>query len=257
MKRTLLILLFAGVAAISIPLLVAQAQQDGLHAPSGGTRLMMQSIYIPPLPNVPFTATVNTNWVRSLEDGSTVTLQNHRTIARDSLGRIYQERRFLLPEGDARQNLINQIEISDPRTHVLYTCQPDSHTCQVRNYFAGTRQVPAVPAGPLRNGSGVLTRETLGENTVSGVPAVGTRETTTLNAGAIGSDRAIAIVKEFWYSPLLGINLIEKRQDPRFGTQSFDVDDIRLGEPDARLFAVPADFSVRDLRAGRGGLNGN
>jgi hypothetical protein len=105
-----------------------------------------------------------------------------------------------------------------------------------------------IPAGPLSDGKAFLTREPLGNDSVSGVETVGTRETTTLNAGTIGNDRSISIVKEFWYSPQLGINLIEKRQDPRVGTQTFTVSDISLGEPDARLFETPAGFETIDLR---------
>lgn len=54
--------------------------------------------------------------------------------------------------------------------------------------------------------------------------------------------------REFWYSPRLGVNLISKRQDPRFGSQNFEVADISLGEPDAKFFEVPSGFKVLDLR---------
>jgi|SRR5579862_76022 len=249
MRRTSLLLLFAGLAAaFSIPSLVAQAPQDGLHAPSGGTRSILQSLAVPPLANAPFTATVRTTWVRRFDDGSTQTIQNHRTIARDNLGRIYQQRRNLYPEGDPRDNRITQIEISDPQTHEIYFCHPIQRTCELRGYYAPTSSAPLIPAGPLDGGKAFLTRAPLGNDSVSGLETVGTRETTTLNAGTIGNDRSISIVKEFWYSPQLGINLIEKRQDPRVGTQTFTVSDISLGEPDAGLFETPANFQIVDMR---------
>lgn len=248
MRRASLLLLFGGLAALSIPSSVAQAPQDGLHAPSGGTRLMVQSITVPPLTNAPFTATVSTTWVRRLDDGSTVTIQNHRIIARDNLGRIYQQRRYLYPEGDPRENRISQIEISDPQTHEIYFCHPIERRCELRGYFAPASPAPVIPAGPLDGGKAFLTRAPLGNDSVSGVETVGTRETTTLNSGTIGNDRSITIVKEFWYSPQLGINLIEKRQDPRVGTQTFTVSEINLGEPDAKLFEMPAGFRTIDMR---------
>lgn len=248
MRRASLLLLFGGLAAFSIPSLVAQAAQDAVHAPSGGTRMILQSIAVPPLTNAPFTATVSTTWVRRLDDGSTETIQNHRTIARDNLGRIYQQRRRLYPEGDPRENEIRQIEISDPHTREIFYCYPSGHTCEVRSYYVPTSPAPVIPAGPLDAGKAFLTRAPLGNDSVSGVETVGTRETTTLNAGAIGTDRSISIVKEFWYSPQLGINLIEKRQDPRVGTQTFTVSDVSLGEPDARLFETPVGFRTIDMR---------
>ncbi len=51
-----------------------------------------------------------------------------------------------------------------------------------------------------------------------------------------------------------GINVIEKRQDPRFGDESFSVGDIVLGDPDARLFQMPPHFKVIDMRSA-GGLS--
>jgi hypothetical protein len=251
MRRASLLLLSGGLAAFSIPSLVAQAPQDGIHAPSGGTSMMVQSVAVPPMTNAPFTATVSTTWTRRLDDGSTEKIQNHRTIARDNLGRIYQQRRRLYPEGDPRENEIGQIEISDPQTHEIYFCHPSQHTCELRSYFGLTSPAPLIPAGPLNGGKAFLTRAPLGSDSVGGVETVGTRETTTLNAGTIGNDRSISIVKEFWYSPQLGINLIEKRQDPRVGTQTFIVSDISLGEPDASLFDTPAGFRTIDMRKAR------
>jgi len=248
MNRASLLLVFAGLAAFSIPSLVAQAPQDGVHAPSGGTRSMLQSIAVPPLANAPFTATVSTTWVRRFDDGSTQTIQNRRTIARDNLGRIYQQRRNLYPEGDPRENEIRQTEISDPQTHEIYFCQPSQRRCELRSYFGFASPAAVIPAGPLDGGKAFLTRAPLGNDSVSGVETVGTRETTTLNSGTIGNDRSFSIVKEFWYSPRLGINLIEKREDPRVGTQTFTVSDISLGEPDASLFETPAGFQTVDLR---------
>ena len=77
---------------------------------------------------------------------------------------------------------------------------------------------------------------------------IGTRETQTLNPLVAGSDRPIVVVKEFWYSLQLGLNVLTTRNDPRSGKEVFTVTDIRLGEPDASLFTLPANASVVDLR---------
>lgn len=248
MKCAALFSFFLAVVVLSISPLIAQVSQDGLHAPSGGTRTMVISIAVPPLPNAPFTATVTTTWVRTLANGSTMTIQNHRTIARDNSGRVFQERRNLYPTGDPNENRIRQLEFGDPGAHVIYFCHPYDRTCDEHNYFARTAPAPLIPEGPVDNGKAFLTRIDLGRDTVSGVETIGTRETTTINPGAIGNDQAISIVKEFWFSPQLGINVIEKREDPRVGTQTFTVDPISMGEPDARLFDMPAGYRVVDLR---------
>lgn len=248
MKRAAIWLSLAAFAIVLVSSLAVRAQEDGVHAPSGGTRMSVESIAVPPLPNAPFTATVSTTWIRILDDSNTMTVQNQRTIARDNIGRIFQERRNLYPAGDPRGKTIRQLEYSDPRTGVIYYCKPDERVCETHDYFPRLAPARAVPAGPRNGGAGFLTRTALGNDNMGGVDVVGTRETTTINAGVAGNDSAISIVKEFWFSSQLGINVVEKRQDPRIGTQTFTVSDISLGEPDARLFDMPSDYRVVDLR---------
>jgi hypothetical protein len=248
MKRVALSLLSASLIALAIPRLIAQVPDQATHARSAGAQTRIISIAVPPLPNAPFTATVSTEWIRTLEDGGTLTLKNHRTIARDNNGRVFEERRYLLPPGDARDTVIRQLEIADPRTHTIYYCQPDAHACEIQNYYRTAAPPPLTPAGPLDGGKRFLTRVDLGRDTVNGAEVVGTRETLTINPGAVGNDRAISVVNEFWYSPQLGINVVEKRQDPQDGAMTFIVDQITLGEPDARFFELPSGFHIDDTR---------
>ena len=84
---------------------------------------------------------------------------------------------------------------------------------------------------------------------LNGLDLIGTRETQTMKPLVTGSDRPLVVVKEFWYSRQLGLNVLTTRNDPRSGKEVFTVTDIRQGEPDAALFAMPADFRVVDLRA--------
>jgi hypothetical protein len=52
-------------------------------------------------------------------------------------------------------------------------------------------------------------------------------------------------VKEFWYSPQLGINVSTKRFDPRASAiQDFEVGNISLAEPDAKMFEPPVGFRM-------------
>jgi hypothetical protein len=166
---------------------------------------------------------------------------------RDSTGRIYQERRRLIPKDSQAEPDLERIEISDPSTHKKYFCRPAVHLCRLADY-SGPEAASAQPVGVGEDMYGTLTREDLGKTSVNGVDAVGTRETRTLNPGAIGNDRVISIVKEIWYSPQLGINVSVKRVDPRHGTQVINVTDIAQGEPDPRLFVVPPGYTVVNQR---------
>jgi hypothetical protein len=248
MKRAAFFILVAIIAGFSVRAILAQSSDEPLHAPSGGVQWSFASIAVPSIPGAPFTATVTTEWKRTLDDGSTVTIGNRRTIARDDAGRVFQERRFVLPAGDPRENQINRLEFVDPGARTMTTCMPAARVCQIYEYFSRVIASSPTSAGTPEAGQGTLRRLDLGSDFVSGVETIGTRETTTLDTGSIGNDRPISVVKEFWYSAQLKINVIEKRQDPRYGTQTFTVNPINLGEPDASLFNIPAEFRIDDRR---------
>jgi hypothetical protein len=222
---------------------VAAAQQAPAHAPDGGVRERLESLIILPQTNAPFSGTVTTEWTKILVDGSKQTNWNHRTIARDSSGRIFQERRFFMPTGDRIATQLSELDYADPNRHELFVCGPQQKVCYESPYNAPAT-VNLMPAGPQPSGNSSIQREDLGQKNIDGVDVKGSREIITIKAGAMGNDKDEPIVKEFWYSPRLGINVITKRFDPRYGIQNFTVSDINQSEPDPKLFEPPAEFHV-------------
>jgi hypothetical protein len=234
---------------------MAQAQppnQATAHAPDGGTSWRIQSITVLPLTNASFSATVTTEWTRILPDGTTATVKNHRSVARDSSGRIFEERRAFTPDGDTQPTRIDALEYSDPSRHEFYSCNPAQKTCYLSTY--GRPAMTAMPEGmdglqacgcasPHGQGYSVQ-QEALGQKAIEDVDAIGSREITTLPAGSFGNGKPQPIVKEFWYSPRLGLNLITKRFDPRSGSQNFVVDQVSLDEPSPKMFEPPADYKL-------------
>ncbi len=89
--------------------------------------------------------------------------------------------------------------------------------------------------------------EALGMKNIEGVIAEGTRNVETIEAGAIGNDRPIQVVNERWYSDQLKTMVMTTHIDPRSGDESFRLTNIRLGEPDAGLFQVPAGYRMSGL----------
>jgi hypothetical protein len=240
MNRNCFGMLLGAVATICF----AQGPETRPYLPDGGTRERLVSIFIPNLPNAPFTATVNTEWVRLLANGTRITLVNHRLIARDSAGRIFQERRMLVPQNGKQESFLNQTEISDPILKQQYICRPTENTCQLE--FRQSFESAVQPLGGVnRTEPGT---QSLGTQTIGGVETFGTRETIVIPAGEIGNDSPVNTMREFWYAPKLGLNLISVRDDPRFGTQRFDLSDIVMGEPDAKLFSPPEGSRIIDLR---------
>jgi hypothetical protein len=227
---------------------LAQKSDEGVHAPDGGVVEQFNSILLPAIQHAPFACVVTAEWARVLEDGTTITVHNRRLVVRDSAGRIYQERRRLIPIDSSAEPDLQRIEISDPAAHKKYFCRPETHECILRDY-SSPANVSQQPIGEQEDNFGTLTTEDLGKNFVNGVEATGTRETRTVNAGAVGNDHAISLVKEIWYSPQLGINVSVKRIDPRHGTQTINATEITQGEPTPGYFKVPAGYSVVDMRS--------
>jgi len=128
----------------------------------------------------------------------------------------------------------------------------------------GTISAIRVPAPPpnagvevhfdaaLSNGPGVRVsaeqmqykNESLGTKVIDGVVAEGTRSVRTIQVGEIGNERAIEIVSESWFSTDLKTVVYSKRSDPRSGDMIYSLTNISRAEPDASLFAVPADYKA-------------
>jgi len=89
-------------------------------------------------------------------------------------------------------------------------------------------------------------KESLGEQTIEGLKAEGTRWTTTIPAGEIGNERPIEIVNEVWYSPELQVELMRRFSDPRSGETVYKLININRSEPDKSLFEVPSDYTLKE-----------
>jgi hypothetical protein len=255
MKQIRLYLLVAAAAIPAAVALVAQTASPqaakSVSVQDGGVNESLESIFISPIADAPFTCMLHTEWVRTMGDGGTLTIVNQRKIARQSNGRFYQERWMLVPKNGPMESRMTHIQIADPNSHTLYTCVMGMNVCRVTNYGGETATVykPEVqPSGVLPNGQGSVTNESLGKDATQHVETEGTRITRNFNAWALGNDRAFTITREFWFAPSLGMNLISKISDPRFGSQSFTVTDLVLGEPDPQLFETPKGYVVKDDR---------
>jgi hypothetical protein len=86
--------------------------------------------------------------------------------------------------------------------------------------------------------------------TIEGVRADGERTTWTIEAGRIGNERPIEIVREVWTSPELMLTVATREFDPRAGEVNYRLKNLRRGEPDAALMRVPPDFTTPGRPAG-------
>jgi len=232
------VLPFALAALLASPLVA--------HAPDRPARTMIMSIVVPPIAGAAFSATVNTEWTRLLEDGATQVRKNVRLIARDGQGRVFQERRWLEPPQGPGQYRLTRTEIMDPIARTVALCEPNQRSCELRVYRPAEWGV--LPPNAVVNRGPALHSEPLGTQTVDGLELIGTRETLTIGPAVVGSDRPLTVDTEFWYSPKLQLNVNTKRVDPRSGTEVYQVTNINQAEPDPSLFVPPANARIVDHR---------
>lgn len=87
----------------------------------------------------------------------------------------------------------------------------------------------------------------LGERIIEGLKVSGTRMEFTIPMGAVGNEQPIVVSSEQWFSPELGVVVSSTHRDPMMGDTSYKLEQINRAEPDASLFAVPADYTVNEV----------
>ncbi len=196
-----------------------------------------------PITEAPYTADVSTDVVQQLADGNRIEHHTTSSVARDSQGRVRREQQLtaigpILPQSDVRF-----ITILDPVARVHYSLDP-MRKVAMRSPLPAIRRLQgaqmATPAGDSNN----VRTESLGMAAVEGVQARGTRTVVTIPVGAIGNQAAIEMVTEQWFSPELGVVVMSRRSDPRFGETTYRLQNIVRAEPAADLFQVPAEYSL-------------
>lgn len=232
------------------------AQEAGpQHAPDFRAQQFLIALYFGPKANAPFMAIAKTTWVKIMPDDSTITTWNERVVARDMDGRIFQERRMLVPDNSKEEPRVRTLEYSDPQQRTFYSCNPYAKICNLSTYhWMGSE--PLRPTGLQPDGMSYLTREDLGIDTFEGIQVQRSRETFTYFKQTIGNTKTILRVVDYWYSPDLGINVKVVRHDPRDGDQTLWLTNIYRTAPDPTTFQVPSDYRVLDHRSSGAAYSG-
>jgi hypothetical protein len=92
--------------------------------------------------------------------------------------------------------------------------------------------------------------ENLGDQTLDGIHATGTRVSTTIPAGKMGNEQPIVVTSERWYSPELKATIMTKHNDPWAGELKTQFTNVNTSEPDTSLFVVPSDYKVVEEKGG-------
>lgn len=218
-----------------------------------------------PVTGAPYSADQVTEHVQTLADGNRIVNTTTTKIYRDSQGRTRTE--TSLPTVAGGPAAPTMITIHDSVAGVTYLLNPDNKTAQKIAVAVKGGENPNVkglsPLPPLDaiSGDGPVVfatttgipksdvkTEALGNQTIAGVAATGTRTTETIPAGAIGNEQAIETTSERWFSSALQIVVKSVHVDPRIGQTTETLNNLSRSEPDSSLFQVPSDYTVTDSK---------
>jgi hypothetical protein len=160
------------------------------------------------------------------------------------------------------------VQIQDTVAGMSYRLYPDTKTgyrmaiaMPAPTGEAGaTATVSAVPApgaakvaehlAPALNvdAAGAVTQSrSLGTKQMEGVTAIGTHTTVTVPAGANGNVKPMINTTEIWMARDLWIPLEMRMSNPFLGDSVMRLQNLSRLEPPTALFAVPADYTVREI----------
>jgi len=152
--------------------------------------------------------------------------------------RGYKEGDPLTPEQQRAKELLKEHSLSLARTSSVMAAR----SAELAQGFATTNTGENWFVGGFGDSKWETKTEDLGTQNIEGVTCEGTKRITTIPAGAIGNERPIEITYERWYSKDLGMVVMSKHSDPRFGDQTYTLKNIVRAEPDPSLFTVPKEF---------------
>jgi hypothetical protein len=206
-----------------------------------------RGVFVTPIPNVPLLAVVNTQSSEILPDGTTLNRKTLSAIARDGHGRIFNERRPLIPVSETATPPILSIHVYDPQTRTNTFIDPQQHVAWQSTLNRPPSAVPpevgSIPLAGSTPASPYIKEEDLGTRRMEGVDVHGIRDTQTIPAETNGG-KEITVVDEYWYSEDLRLNMLAVHKDPRTGDQTTTVTQVSRGEPDPAIFEVPSGYKV-------------
>jgi TonB family protein len=233
--------LTAAIVAISLPPRTNAQTPDSAPLIVTSEGRVTEWVYgerIPAVRGLPFSAKVELETVSQLQDGTLITHKTYNLDARDSAGRTHNEmRNWITAEGEEPK--LTRVELYDPATRTRTDLFPLTKVAR-QWVVGGAAQATPVAATAKPE----TTREEIGTDTMESLPVKGTRVTQTYAPGALGNDRPLTIVTEYWYAAELRLNLLTKRTDPRYGVQTVRVTELQRQEPDAALFAIGDGYKV-------------
>jgi hypothetical protein len=145
----------------------------------------------------------------------------------------------LVPAASNAEPPLRTFTILDPVSSTHTTCSKATMNCATGPLEA--RLNLARDGGTLSGAGSNVTRENLGQQTMLGLPVVGTRETMT---DSEDRTRLALTHTDVWYSPDLQMDLSVDRSNPQLGEVTLKVTALVRGEPDPSWLAIPSGYQL-------------
>jgi len=224
---------------------IAAAAQQATKEPAQAGRppaLLLIPVTLPPIAGLPLSATALVDYRQIMPDGSTALSRFVTRVARDSRGRTYGEVRWRTPLTHPGVGRLVQARIYDPKSCIRTLYYPGARTA-VRQIVPEQR--PQANASSPKGS--VVKVEDLGSKTIDNLAVKGTRRTTVIPAAASGTGAPVTVVDEYWYSEDLHTNLLQVHTDPRTGTRTAILADIKRADPNPAFFKLPPGYRATNL----------
>jgi TonB family protein len=189
-------------------------------------------VFVYPVPDAPFSATVEINSRQKLADGSVYVLKTINYIARDSRGRTRNEARKMVSASYEHEPPLISVHIYDPVSSLDSRLDPDTLIAKRTMHKPPVPEAKSVPVPNAGASDSPVKREDLGTRMFQQMILHGTRQS-----------RSPSDVDEFWYSSDLSIYISRKHQDPVW-EQTIDVTELNRTEPDPSKFIVPTSYKI-------------
>jgi len=197
----------------------------------------------------PYSAQAVTEHTQVLADGNTIHSTTTANLYRDSQGRTRREQELgAIGPWAAQGGPRKVVAIADPVGGAIYMLNPDTQVARQMAFPARGQARRETGEARAKHENPNVKTESLGTQVVGGVTAQGTRITRTIPAGQVGNEAPIVITIERWYSPELQTDVMRKEVNPQFGQTTFQLTNIVRAEPEASLFQVPSNYTIKSGR---------
>jgi hypothetical protein len=223
----------------------------------------------PAISGAPFSGVMNVQSATNFADGNRIVRTNTVRYFRDGQGRTRTERPGLNMQGiPAAGGPI--VTITDPVSGKQIHMFPGHQSASVFNLPRGVpvsqpatlsacngENIPpfalmgigmAIGAGQYTEASTSTT--SLGQKVVNGLNATGCRIVRTIPAGVLGNEKPITSTTDQWVSSELGMTVQLSETSSLGGSITMNLEQTVLAEPDASLFAVPANYKTAESPVG-------